>query len=204
MLLNNLCGMLVGMAIITAMPEAVGTHRRLVLATCTLGNVGQIPLALADAACTDGLDKFASRIGDCKVDAQAMVGFGISVGSLAVWTLAPILLRPDGTAQVGAPGSSAAAADEEKALAYAPLTDDGAERGNATDPPAVRHKSPVTGGEEASHARGGAPSTIPAQIHRGWPHSGPGVCAVCVRAKRAGGGGKSLGVAGSGDSDRGM
>jgi hypothetical protein len=78
-LLNNMCGMSLGYIIVTMLPTQVGKHRRLVLAACTLGNVGQIPLALASAACTEGLDKFASRtqVGDCDSDAQAMVGFGI-------------------------------------------------------------------------------------------------------------------------------
>jgi hypothetical protein len=94
-LLNNCCGLLMGYVIVTLWPQHVGKYRKLVLAACSLGNVGQIPLALASAACTDGLDKFASREGDCEFDSEAMVGFGISVGSLAVWTLGKHLMRPD-------------------------------------------------------------------------------------------------------------
>lgn len=84
-LLNNLFGMLLGYVIVTVLPTQVGKHRNLVLAACSIGNVGQIPLALASASCTNGLDKFADRKGDCQLDSQAMVGFGISVGSIAVW-----------------------------------------------------------------------------------------------------------------------
>ena len=93
-MLNNMCGMLVASVIVKVLSESVGTHGRLVFAACTLGNVGQIPLALASAACTDGLEKFADREGECHVDSEAMVGFGISVGSIAVWTIGQHLLRP--------------------------------------------------------------------------------------------------------------
>ena len=94
--LNNLCGFALGFAIVSLLPRQVGRNRSLVLAMCSLGNVGQIPLALSSAACTDGLDKFAGRETEntCEFDAEAMVGFGISMGSLAVWTLGRHWLRP--------------------------------------------------------------------------------------------------------------
>jgi hypothetical protein len=206
-LLNNVCGMLVGCVIIAALPEAVGNHRRLVLATCALGNVGQIPLALADAACTDGLDKFSHRPGDCKMDSQAMVGFGISVGSLAVWTLAPILLRPPDVTAPAHPPSSDTGAAGDKALAYAQLQDDAAAHLSASElardtrerERERKRESSFLRGDEDSHVEGDGRGEGDMRIHMGWPHNGPGVCPVCVRGK-GGGGGKSGGwAAGSRD-----
>jgi hypothetical protein len=199
-LLNNVCGLLVACVIIAVLPEAVGNHRRLVLATCALGNVGQIPLALADAACTDGLDKFSHRPGDCKMDSQAMVGFGISVGSLAVWTLAPILLRPPGVTAPAHPPSSDTGAAGDKALAYAQLHDDAAGHPSASElardtrERERERESSFLRGEEDSHLEGDGRGEGDMRMHRGWPHSGPGVCPVCVRGK-GGGGGKSGGWA---------
>jgi len=124
-LLNNLCGMLLGYVIVTVLPKQVGKHRNLVLAACSLGNVGQIPLALASASCTNGLDKFADRDGDCQSDSQAMVGFGISVGSIAVWTLGQHLLRPPKEDVLDSPGTNTHRAEPAgKPSAYAELDEE--------------------------------------------------------------------------------
>jgi hypothetical protein len=56
--------------------------------------VGQLPLALVSAACADGLEKMALRGGICDDDSQAMVSFGLAVGSILIWTAGPALIRP--------------------------------------------------------------------------------------------------------------
>mmetsp|Transcript_1900 Transcript_1900/g.4275 ORF Transcript_1900/g.4275 Transcript_1900/m.4275 type:complete len:458 (+) Transcript_1900:53-1426(+) len=96
--LNILFGILFGRALIHFWGHRMGGNKGVVLASCAIGNVGQLPLALAAAACNDGLPKFDKRDGDCDEDAIAMVCFGLWIASVTMWTLGGYLINSfDGT-----------------------------------------------------------------------------------------------------------
>eukprot|EP00283_Hemiselmis_rufescens_P010986 CAMPEP_0173419046 /NCGR_PEP_ID=MMETSP1357-20121228/1019_1 /TAXON_ID=77926 /ORGANISM="Hemiselmis rufescens, Strain PCC563" /LENGTH=142 /DNA_ID=CAMNT_0014381615 /DNA_START=41 /DNA_END=466 /DNA_ORIENTATION=- len=61
---NACCGFVMGTLLLRfAGPERIQGQQGLVLACCTVGNMGMLPLSLADAACNPDLEKFAGREG---------------------------------------------------------------------------------------------------------------------------------------------
>eukprot|EP00282_Hemiselmis_andersenii_P022323 CAMPEP_0171996320 /NCGR_PEP_ID=MMETSP1041-20130122/58_1 /TAXON_ID=464988 /ORGANISM="Hemiselmis andersenii, Strain CCMP439" /LENGTH=173 /DNA_ID=CAMNT_0012649455 /DNA_START=84 /DNA_END=602 /DNA_ORIENTATION=- len=88
---NICCGYAIGTLVVRiAGPHRLNGHGDLVLACCTIGNMGMLPLSLADAACSPDLVKFSEREGGqqgCAEEAMAMVAFGLWVAGLSTFTL---------------------------------------------------------------------------------------------------------------------
>lgn len=91
--LNMLFGILLGRLLVHFQGHRMGGNRGVVLASCTLGSVGHLPLVLALAACSDGLPKFHLRDGVCKNDAIAMVSFGLWIMTITLWSLGGYLIK---------------------------------------------------------------------------------------------------------------
>ncbi|KAJ1476498.1 hypothetical protein T484DRAFT_1907829, partial [Baffinella frigidus] len=113
---NAACGLLLGTVLsfwllrFGILKEA---QRGVFKAACTIGNVGQLPLALVSAACSKGLEKMALREGACNEDSTAMVSFGLAVGSILIWTAGPYLIRPPNDSREKPPNPLQAEMDVE-------------------------------------------------------------------------------------------
>ena len=91
-----------------------------VKASCCIGNMGMLPLAMCWAACDENLPRFAEREGgvgfECKESAMAMTAAGLWVAGLAAFTLGDWLVRPrEGEGEAGREGGAAGATPMEVA-----------------------------------------------------------------------------------------
>mmetsp|Transcript_13291 Transcript_13291/g.30592 ORF Transcript_13291/g.30592 Transcript_13291/m.30592 type:complete len:396 (-) Transcript_13291:184-1371(-) len=90
--LNFAAGLVCGLALLKLFPQKSDKFKGLVLASCALGNVGQIPLALVPSACSSQIPKYAIHGANCVADAQAMVAFGLWIGTIMIWTVGKYLM----------------------------------------------------------------------------------------------------------------
>ena len=90
--LNFAAGLLCGVVLLKLFPQKSEKFKGLVLASCALGNVGQIPLALVPSACNSQIPKYQNHGANCLADAQGMVAFGLWIGTIMIWTVGKYLM----------------------------------------------------------------------------------------------------------------